>query len=154
MQSPWQASSDAAATEHTGEPQLAGYVHTHAVNYDGNATEHADGDGGASTGSAAVFATAVTEARPPRSAPELMETLRTSAGQWREAVQARKSVSSLRAATRRATLPDDVREVFGVTQAAMKRSATARVTAEAIDQIVELECLLYNTATRRCREAK
>ena len=25
MQSPWQASSDAAATEHTGEPQLAGW---------------------------------------------------------------------------------------------------------------------------------
>ena len=42
MQSPWQASSDAAATEHTGEPQLAGFVHTHAVNYDGNATEHAE----------------------------------------------------------------------------------------------------------------
>merc|ERR1712197_167293 len=40
MQSPWQASSDAAATEHTGEPQLAGYARTHAVNYDGNATEH------------------------------------------------------------------------------------------------------------------
>ena len=31
-----------AATEHTGEPQLAGYAGTHAVSYYGNATEHAD----------------------------------------------------------------------------------------------------------------
>ena len=55
MQSPWQASSDAAATEHTGEPQLAGYVHTHAVNYDGNATEHANA--GSSSGEWPIVAT-------------------------------------------------------------------------------------------------
>ena len=55
MQSPWQASSGAAATEHTGEPQLAGYVHTHAVNYDGNATEHANA--GSSSGEWPIVAT-------------------------------------------------------------------------------------------------
>merc|ERR1712026_150448 len=55
MQSPWQASSDAAATEHTGEPQLAGHVHTHAVNYDGNATEHANA--GSSSGEWPIVAT-------------------------------------------------------------------------------------------------
>ena len=54
MQSPWQASSDAAATEHTGEPQLAGYVHTHAVNYDGNATEHANAGSSTDAGRAAL----------------------------------------------------------------------------------------------------
>ena len=54
MQSPWQASSDAAATEYTGEPQLAGYVHTHAVNYDGNATEHANAGSSTDAGRAAL----------------------------------------------------------------------------------------------------
>ena len=60
MQSPWQASSDAAATEHTGEPQLAGYVHTHAVNYDGNATEHANA--GSSSGEWPIVAGSSTDA--------------------------------------------------------------------------------------------
>ena len=36
------AANPSAATEHTGEPQLAGYAGTHAVGYYGNATEHAD----------------------------------------------------------------------------------------------------------------
>ena len=36
------AANPSAATEHTGEPQLAGYAGTHAVSYHGNATEHAD----------------------------------------------------------------------------------------------------------------
>ena len=36
------AANPSAATEHTGEPQIAGYAGTHAVSYYGNATEHAD----------------------------------------------------------------------------------------------------------------
>ena len=39
---PSAAANPSAATEHTGEPQLAGYAGTHAVSYYGNATEHAD----------------------------------------------------------------------------------------------------------------
>ena len=35
------AANTSDATEHTGEPQLAGYADTHAVSYYGNATEHA-----------------------------------------------------------------------------------------------------------------
>ena len=49
------AANPSDATEHTGEPQLAGYVHTHAVNYDGNATEHANA--GSSSGEGRIVAT-------------------------------------------------------------------------------------------------
>ena len=45
----------AAAARATGEPQLAGYAHTHAVNYDGNATEHANA--GSSSGEWPIVAT-------------------------------------------------------------------------------------------------
>ena len=44
----------AAAARATGEPQLAGYAHTHAVNYDGNATEHANAGSSTDAGRAAL----------------------------------------------------------------------------------------------------
>ena len=49
------AANPSAATEHTGEPQLAGYAGTHAVSYYGNATEHADA--GPSSGELQIVAT-------------------------------------------------------------------------------------------------
>ena len=49
------AANPSAATEHTGDPQLAGYVNTHAVSYYGNATEHADA--GPSSGELQTVAT-------------------------------------------------------------------------------------------------